>query len=265
MRALDSSHTDVVKFATMALEGDEAVDTDTNPWDAYAQRYRELVANREKSDPAQIPIVSRMLALLGELPGREVLDACCGEGFFSRVLAARGARVTGIDFSPRLVQMAREREQSNVQTPTEPIDYRVGDLSHPQPELAGRFDLIASHLALHDVPDHEGFARTLYALGKPGARTVLSFRNPYSSVVRGQINDYFQSGAINVFWGGGPSSPGVPAHDYHRTLEEFIDGFLGTGFRLAKLVDVSWGEQHTLLPEGTRFPGGMLLALDKPR
>jgi SAM-dependent methyltransferase len=239
------------------LEDDEGVDTDTNPWDVYASDYRELVAEREKKDPAQNPIISRMLALLGELMGRE--------GFFSRLLAARGACVTGIDFSPRLVQMAREREQSNAQTPTEPIDYRIGDLSRPQPELDGRFDLIASNLALHDVRDHEGFARTLYAVGKPGARTVLSFRNPYSSVVRGHIKDYFESGAISVFWGGGPSSRGVPAQDYHRTLEEFMDGFLGAGFRLAKLADVSWGDQHTLLPEGTLFPGGMLLALDKPR
>jgi 2-polyprenyl-3-methyl-5-hydroxy-6-metoxy-1,4-benzoquinol methylase len=190
-----------------------------------------------------------------------VLDACCGEGFFSRILAARGAWVTGVDLSPRLIEMARER-QSQMHASAELVDYRVGDLSLPLPDLAGHFDLIASHLALNDVRDHESFARTLYALGKPGARAVLSFNNPYSSLVRGHVKDYFASGATGVY--GGMASLGVPAHYYHRTLEEYLDAFLGAGFRLAKLADVSWGEQHGLLPEGTRFPYGMVLAIDKP-
>lgn len=234
-----------------------------NPSDEQASRYRELVAEREQADPAENPITSRMLALLGELTSREMLDACCGEGFFSRILAALGARVTGIDLSARLIEMARDRQQPNAMSPTEAIDYRVGDLSRPLPELDGRFDLIASLLALNDVRDYEGFARTLYGVGKAGARAVLSFNNPYSSLVRGHIKDYFESGAIGVY--GGLSSRGVTAHYYHRTLEEYPDAFVGAGFQLAKLADVSWGEQHTLLPEGTRFPYGMVLVFDKPR
>jgi 2-polyprenyl-3-methyl-5-hydroxy-6-metoxy-1,4-benzoquinol methylase len=233
---------------------------DRNPWDEHAERYRELVAEKEHQDPEANPVVSRMLALLGDLGGRTVLDACCGEGFFSRILAARGARVIGIDLSPRLVEMARERQKQS-QATAELIDYRVGDLSSQLPDLAGCFDLIASHLALNDVRDHEGFARTLHAVAKPGARAVLSFNNPYSFLVRGHIKDYFESGATGVY--GGMASRGVPAHYYHRTLEEYLDAFLGEGFRLAKLADVSWGEQHSLLPEGTHFPYGMVLALDK--
>ena len=149
-----------------------------------------------------------------------------------------------------------------MQESAEPIEYRVGDLSAPSPDLARRFDLIASHLALNDVRDYEGFARSLYAVGKPGARAVLSFNNPYSSLVRGHVKDYFESGATGVY--GGMASRGVTAHYYHRTLEEYLDAFLCAGFRLAKLADVSWGEQHGLLPEGTRFPYGMVLTLNKP-
>jgi 2-polyprenyl-3-methyl-5-hydroxy-6-metoxy-1,4-benzoquinol methylase len=220
-----------------------------------------LVAEREQIDPSQNELVSEMLGLLGELGGREVLDACCGEGFFSRILASRGARVTGIDLSSKLIEMAQERERSGAQARREPIDYRVGDLSRPFPDHEARFDLIASYLALNDVRDHEGFARTLHALGRPGSRAVFSFNNPYSSVVRGHVKDYFDSGALGVY--GGLSSRGVPAHYYHRTLEEYLDAFLGSGFRLVKLADVSWGEQHGLLPDGTRFPYGMVMALER--
>ncbi|TME69756.1 MAG: class I SAM-dependent methyltransferase [Chloroflexi bacterium] len=50
----------------------------------------------------------------------------------SRILAARCARVTGIDLSPRLVEMARD-QQSRMEESAELIEYRVEDLSAPFP------------------------------------------------------------------------------------------------------------------------------------
>src|SRR4051812_4835609 len=46
-------------------------------------------------------------AFLGEVAGRRVLDAGCGTGYLSRQLAARGAVVTGVDVSPRMIALAR--------------------------------------------------------------------------------------------------------------------------------------------------------------
>src|SRR5919199_49831 len=86
----------------------ELMASSANPWDEYAAEYSQFIARREQADLERDAILSRMLDLLGDLTGRQVLDAGCGEGFLARVLAARGARVTGIDLSPRLVQMARE-------------------------------------------------------------------------------------------------------------------------------------------------------------
>src|SRR3954447_9625213 len=88
------------------------------------------------------------------------------------------------------------------------------------------------------------------------ARVVLAFNNPYSSVVREHILDYFANGALGVY--GGMSAQGVKAHYYHRTLEEYLDAFLGTELRLAKLVDVPEPER----PGHRRFPLFMVLAFD---
>src|SRR5919197_2736029 len=209
------------------------MESNANPWDEYAAEYGQFIARREQADLERDAILCRMLDLLGDLTGREVLDAGCGEGFLARILAARGARVTGIDLSPRLVQMAREKD------PHGTIDYRVADLSRPLPELAERFDRIGSHLALNDVADHRGFAATLAALARPGARVALAFNNPYSFLVRGEghVTDYFASGARGIYGGMSALLQGTVRY-YHRTLEEYVAAFLDAGLRLTTLADM---------------------------
>jgi 2-polyprenyl-3-methyl-5-hydroxy-6-metoxy-1,4-benzoquinol methylase len=231
-----------------------ASDPAPNPWDEQAPAYAGWVARRYPADPAAAaaePLPGRVLALLGDVAGREVLDACCGEGFFSRLLAARGARVTGIDLSPRLIELARAQGPPGT-------TYRVADLSRPLPELAGRFDAVASYMGLNDVADHRGFASTLVALAKPGGRAVLALNNPYSFLVRGEghVTDYFASGARGVY-GGLSAQLGASVRYYHRTLEEYLDALLAAGLRLGKLADV---------PSGSRggIPSYMILAFDKP-
>ncbi len=227
-----------------------------NPWDTHATAYAAWVARREQgmAQRGMEGILPILLDLLGDVTGKAVLDAGCGEGFLARILAARGGRVTGIDLSPRLIAVARERD------PQETIAYRVADLSQPVPDLAGRFDRIGSHLVLNDVADHRGFATTLAALSRPGGRAVIAFNNPYSAVVREHIADYFASGARAVY-SGMTAKLGGEVDYYHRTLEDYLDAFLTAGWRLAKLADVPAAPRDDLLlPLGSRFP---ILALPR--
>ena len=231
-----------------------------NPWDRHATAYAAAVARRERgaAQREMENILPILLDLLGDVRDKAVLDAGCGEGFLARVLAARGARVTGIDLSPRLIALARERDAAGA------IDYRVADLCAPVPDLAGRFDRIGSHLVLNDVPDHRGFAATLAALARPGGRAVLALNNPYSSVVREHIADYFASGARAVY-GGMTAWLGEEVGYYHRTLADYLDAFLDAGWRLAKLADVPAAPRNDLLlAAGSRFPIFTVLAFDKP-
>lgn len=232
-----------------------------NPWDAHAEAYDAWVARREHGLVAGTGMdaaLASLLDLLGDLTGVAALDAGCGSGFLARQLAARGATVTGIDLSPRLIDKAMERD------PDRAIDYRVDDLSRPLPDLAGRFHRIGSYLALNDVADYVGFAATLATLAKPGARLALALNNPYSLVVRGHLTDYFASGSRGVY-GGMSAALGGEVGYYHRTLGDYVDGFVGAGWRLAKLVDVPAAPRDDLsLPPGSRFPLFTVLAFDKP-
>jgi SAM-dependent methyltransferase len=238
--------------------------TRTSAYDQYAEAYAAYVSTREEHAPDDDPfgILPPLLAQLGDVAGQDVLDAGCGEGFLSRILAARGARVTGVDLSPRLVELA------GTQVAPGQVTYRVGDLSEPPPELAGRFDAVASYFVLNDVAEYRGFAQTLARALKPGGRAVLGFNNPYDYVVRkGLGSAYFATGVAQPC---GLASVGVPVSFYHHTLPEYLDAFLEAGLRLTKIVDVDHPAiaarraSGETLPPGEQLPRFMVLAFAKP-
>src|SRR5712692_2851636 len=157
----------------------------SNRYDEFALKYAELVAAREEAGIEHDPIMPRFLKILGDVSGLITLDAGCGEGYFSRILALRSARVIGIDIAAPLIEIARAKDAEGT------IIYQVADLSKPLPEYQNHFDLIVSHLVLNDVYDYRGFLTTLGSVARPGGRLVLSLNNPYSYVVRSHITNYF--------------------------------------------------------------------------
>lgn len=90
--------------------------------------------------------------LLGWLPddlhGRRVLDAGCGTGALAIEAARRGADVVGIDISPNLIEVARQRTPAELRTR---LHFEAGDMlagSH------GRFDhIVAMDSLIHYLPD----------------------------------------------------------------------------------------------------------------
>jgi magnesium-protoporphyrin O-methyltransferase len=82
---------------------------------------------------------SLLLSYLPEdLKGARVLDAGCGTGALSVVLAERGADVLAIDLSPQLIQVA---EQRTPQALAKRIVFEAGDMLNP---ALGRFDYIVA-------------------------------------------------------------------------------------------------------------------------
>ena len=60
-----------------------------------------------------------------DLSGKQVLDAGCGTGAFSIACARRGATVVGIDLSPSLVELAKQRTPAELQGH---IEFHAGDM-----------------------------------------------------------------------------------------------------------------------------------------
>jgi SAM-dependent methyltransferase len=122
--------------------------------------------------------LARYLMAARLAPGRRVLDAACGEGYGSAMLARAGAAsVVGVDVDPATVEHARRRYG---------LDARVGDVA-ALPFDDGGFDLVVSFETIEHVADPERaldeFARVageqgLVLLSTPNANEYLQ-DNPF--------------------------------------------------------------------------------------
>jgi len=109
----------------------------------------------------------RYVFAAGLVKGLEVLDAACGEGYGSAILARHAASVTAVDISPETIAHARERY------PASNIEFRAADCAQ-LPFEDDRFDCIVSFEALDHLAQQEallaGFRRVL----RPGGFLLIS-------------------------------------------------------------------------------------------
>ena len=200
-------------------------------YDAHADVYTDLV--REGPLGRLLShLGNRLLGLAGDVSGRKVLDAGCGEGHVARLFARHGADVVGADASPRLLESARAHESSRQLG----ITFLETDLTLGLPSYRKRFDLVTANMVFDSVADHIRLLRTVAEVLIPDGRFLLSMNNPYSAVNRNKVETYFASGSIaHVF---GVERMGFEAPYFHRTFEDLMAAFRDSGFSLRTLEDV---------------------------
>ena len=116
----------------------------TTDYDPIAEQYK-----RSKQQPWRTYIEAfTLMDLIGDPPGKKVIDIACGEGYYTRLLRQQGAeKVTGVDLSERMVELAKAQEA--VQRLG--IDYVVGDGRNL--ELGAKYDLaVAAYLLKRLIP-----------------------------------------------------------------------------------------------------------------
>jgi SAM-dependent methyltransferase len=66
----------------------------------------------ELAEPSNRPLFAEVLDRLGVGPGTRLIDIGCGSGYAAHMASERGASVTGMDITPELIEIARERVPS---------------------------------------------------------------------------------------------------------------------------------------------------------
>ncbi len=103
------------------------------------------------------------------LEGKTAIDVGCGAGLLTEPLARLGAKATGIDASPEVIDVARAHASESGLA----IDYRVGDVQ----ELDGQFDLITCMEVIEHVAEPSTFVNALAKRLAPGGLLMMSTPN----------------------------------------------------------------------------------------
>ena len=107
--------------------------------------------------------------LISHLPTRahRALDAGCGTGLYTGLLADRCNEVTAVDKSAPMIEFARaHRNRGNIR-------WTHADLHTITPDTDGTYDVVLSTHVLHYLPDLTDALHHLRTLTRPGGTVVL--------------------------------------------------------------------------------------------
>jgi ubiquinone/menaquinone biosynthesis C-methylase UbiE len=178
----------------------------------------------------------------GELRGQRILDVACGEGMFGRLLTSFGADVHGVDLSPRLIAIARERITCGE-------TYSVDDAQELITIAEGSFDAAICVMALMDIPELSKVYHAVRRAGHRGGWFVAVITHPcFDAPHAGWLEDNpGKARVISEYLNEGRwrSSTGqtirnrVGAH--HRTLATYLNEAFVAGWRVDRLLEPKGG------------------------
>ncbi len=122
----------------------------------------------------------RLVSLADVRPGAPALDLACGTGDIAFAVAARGARVVGLDVTPRMLELARRKPQAAGGN----TRFVAGDMmALPFPDAS--FDVVTTGYGIRNVPILEPAVAEIRRVLRPGGSFLsLDFNRPDNAVVR---------------------------------------------------------------------------------
>lgn len=217
-------------------------------WENNAEAFAELIAG--SGTPHHMHILNPCVEeFIGDVAGKKLLDAGCGEGYLARHYAERGAIVTAIDVSESLISRAKELTKDiRVQ-----IDYRVADICHLDTIDDSEFDIVLSNLVLLNVTCLKEALEEFHRILRRGGCVVFSIVHPAfdfygpGSWEMGEKNSttgrregrffkmdhYFDEREYEQYWKTrqGNRFP-APISFFHRPLAVYLKSLMKAGFHL---------------------------------
>ena len=211
-------------------------------------------------------VVPTLLGLVGDIAGRQICDLACGQGVVARQLAERGAVVTGIDLSVRLLAIARREEAAQPRG----ITYLRGDAQEFGDVGDGSFDGVVCNMALMDIPDLAATARTVARILRPHGWFAFSITHPVldtalarTGVVRAANEEANRQGrtyfAEGLWRSDNPHGVRGKVGAYHRTLSTYVNALMEAGLNVERLAEPqATGTLAERLPHLRDVPGGLV-------
>ncbi len=134
----------------------------------------------------------RVVELARVTPGDSVLDLACGTGDLAARSAAIGARVVGLDLTPPMLVLAREKRANS--------QLIAGDMC-ALPIADSRFSVVTVGYGLRNVPDLPSALAEIHRVLKPGGRLcALDFDKPEAAWLRAIYLGYLNAVGGALGW-----------------------------------------------------------------
>lgn len=194
-------------------------DIDTKPFNAYYER------------PATI-------SLIPEVRGKRVLDAGCAAGWYTHFLLEKGATVTALDFSPRMIEMTKRRVGNKA-------EIIRADLNNPLDFLKDEtFEVIVSSLTLHYIKDWTLLLSEFNRILKRNGQLIISVHHPFMDFTVFDRENYFSTELLEDEWDTNYGK--VKVLFYRRPISEIINSIIKAGFIIEKVLEPMPTEQFKI-------------------
>lgn len=225
-------------------------------WNEAAESYSKFV--REGKDYFREELNNpTTFSLIGNVKEKKILDLACGEGHNTRLLAKKGATVAGVDFSARLIELAREKETKERLG----ITYYKSDAADMKDVPSNHFDLVVCFMAFQDIENYEDALSEVARVLKENGMFIFSIPHPcFERVVKHgesivdwsfaeetdtadtkslhlKIKQYFGIGKYETQWDMKRISKPFKTTSFHRTLTEYFQALHANKLLVSRLVE----------------------------
>ena len=237
-------------------------------WDAVAEKWN-TAAGETGVWHQQHDIDPVILNMLGKVGGKRVLEVGCGNGYFSRVLAKKGAKVTAVDLSSRLIKLAMGQEKSKPLG----ITYLVRDAANLKDLKANSYDAVVANMSLMDIANAERAVGEAARVLRKNGLFVFSITHPifsdfhwsvmtdkkkrhFGKFIYRYLQPFAEKDTLSI--------AGVLANltGYHRPIETYIRYLRKAGLWLDKFREVATKKKVT---KATKEDGDVTLRRSKYR
>jgi SAM-dependent methyltransferase len=162
--------------------------------------------------------------------GKRILDAGCGHGYLSRILAGRGAQLTGVEPAQPLYDYAVEREAGQRLG----IRYVQADLCR-LPDLGAPFDAVVANMVFLDIPDWAGAMRACVGALAEGGLLVFSITHPCFEQLGSSWREYGEYRTREYF--AEYEIAERYASNFHRPLSAYLNQLARLGCHLREVAE----------------------------
>jgi len=206
------------------------MDTDRPSWSDIAEWYDQLLSAGSGPHQTALDCLDR---LIPDVNGCEIVDVACGQGIASRHLASLGARVTGVDASGAMVEIAQRYG-----TPDgTPIEYLVDDAQKLSKFEDSIFDGAVCQLGLMDIEDLQAALSAFHRVLKPAGWFAFVISHPCFLVPDAYKTDSSTGPGLTItkyfderFWRSKNPNGVRRAGNYHRTMSTYMNALIRAGF-----------------------------------